>query len=320
MQLHGLRGLFFVSFLAWGTAVWSMGSPDDGMVLIPAGKFLLGSDLTDDNPQTSEFGFNKPLYLDEHPQQQVHLDAYYIDRFEVTNHEYRRFVVERNYWVPDTWQQNGYLLTRELLLIANPDIGTLRELATDVFEVGRDVRSLDRDTLLNLIEERRSALDRKPVTGVAWQDAANYCAWAGKRLPTEMEWEKAARGPDGRDFPWGDEWSIDRLNAGRDDALGVRPVGSIEDGKSYYGLYDMAGNVMEWVDDWYQPYPGSEYESKDFGEKYKVVRGGGWGGLGHYVISHFYRTAYRFYLPPDARYDDLGFRCARDAAAAGPQD
>jgi formylglycine-generating enzyme required for sulfatase activity len=90
------------------------------------------------------------------------------------------------------------------------------------------------------------------------------------------------------------------------------PVGSFEAGKSFYGVYDMAGNVMEWVADWYQPYPGNRYRSDDFGEKYKVVRGGGWGGLGHYVISHFYRAAYRFYLTPDARYEDLGFRCAKD--------
>ncbi len=286
---------------------------DDGMVRIPAGKFVFGSDRTDKDPLNREFGFNKPLYLDEHPRREVHLDSFLIDRFEVTNADYHRFVVEQNYWVPDTWQQNGYLLSTEMLVFANPEVGVLRELATEVFEVGRDVRELDRDELLTLIEQRRRALDPLPVTGVAWQDAAAYCAWAGKRLPTEQEWEKAARGEHGREYPWGDEWALTRVSAGGDERLGVRPVGSVEEGKSPYGLYDMAGNVMEWVADWYGPYPGSDYESKDFGEKFRVVRGGGWGGLGHYVISHFYRSAYRFYLPPDSRFDDLGFRCARDA-------
>lgn len=309
-----LRGLCLLLLMPLGVAVAAAPpAVGDDMVLIPAGEFIFGSDRVDDNPETREFGFSRPLFLDEHPRRRVHLPAYWIDRYEVTNEDYREFVVDRNYWVPDSWQQNGYLLTTEVLQIARPDLGVLRELAIEVFEVGRDVRALERDELLALIEQRRRALDRLPITGVAWRDAEAYCAWAGKRLPTEMEWEKAARGEDGREFPWGDDWSIDKVSAGGDEALGVRPVGSFEAGKSPYGLYDMAGNVMEWVADWYGPYPGSEFESKDFGEKYKVVRGGGWGGLGHYVISHFYRSAYRFYLPPDARYDDLGFRCARDA-------
>jgi formylglycine-generating enzyme required for sulfatase activity len=76
---------------------------------------------------------------------------------------------------------------------------------------------------------------------------------------------------------------------------------------------DMAGNVMEWVKDWYKAYPGNSYTDKTFGEKYKVVRGGGWGGLGHYALSQFYRTAYRLYMQPGSQFIDVGFRCAKDA-------
>ncbi len=287
-------------------------APQD-MVLIPAGPFVMGSDRVDEDALSKEYGFGKPLYLDEHPRRTVHLPAFYIDKYEVTYAQYRDFVVERNYWVPEVWRRNGYLLTREVLQVA--DLPTLRHLAANTYRLNLDVRRLDREALLDAIDALRRSWDRLPISEVSWEDARNYCAWAGKRLPTEAEWEKAARGPEGLEYPWGNEWRTDAANIGGDpeSEMGVMPVGSFPAGRSPYGVYDMAGNVMEWVADWYGPYPGSDYVSKDFGKKFKVVRGGGWGGVGHYALRHFYRTAYRFYLAPESRFNDLGFRCAKDA-------
>jgi formylglycine-generating enzyme required for sulfatase activity len=161
---------------------------------------------------------------------------------------------------------------------------------------------------LRFFDDTRAA--DHPVVFVSWYQADAYCRWLDGRLPTEAEWEKAARGTQGRAYPWGNRPSADKLNAGLR-FEGTRPVGSYPAGASPYGALDMAGNVWEWTADWYLAYAGSEFQTNLFGEKYKVVRGGSW----NHPIQDA-RSFHRDIAHPARTLLVVGFRCAADLPTA----
>lgn len=158
--------------------------------------------------------------------------------------------------------------------------------------------------------------DNHPIVNVNWDEAAAYCQWAGGRLPTEAEWEKGARGTDGRKFPWGNQWEESKCHHSKKkfaDAEGTAPVGSHPQGASPYGVHDMAGNVWEWCADWYDAHYYAKAEQRNpTGPRstlkgMRVIRGGSWGN----EVPDPFRVTNRLMDLPDHRNGSIGFRCVQ---------
>jgi len=148
---------------------------------------------------------------------------------------------------------------------------------------------------------------KEPIRGVSWYEADAYCLYQGKRLPTEFEWEKSARGSDERMFVWGDRFSQENANFGKQ----VLSVGSVPKDTSIYGIGDLNGNVSEWTANWYKSYKNSKFEDKLYGKKVKVIRGGSFQKMKHGTMKEFAILTYRNFAPPQDRFWDTGFRCAK---------
>ncbi len=227
---------------------------------------------------------------DENPEHKVFLDDYFIDTYEVSAREYAEFLNA-------VGNVKGYYLDNKFGPLEYA--GTFRPLP---------------------------GLESFPVNNVSWYGADAYCQWKKKRLPTEAEWEKAARGIDRKVYPWGNgapSPALARYRQAWTEEIQYKvmvPVDSMPEGKSEYGVFHMAGNVKEWVEDWYDREYYSEYEAQlnprgPVGGEFKVIKGGSWRDLPGFIYSSFRNNSY-----PQTRLDDYGFRCAKsEKEISGPE-
>ncbi len=257
----------------------------EAMIDIPGGALLMG------------FDHGEPA---EKPVHRVVLSAFSIDRFETTNAEFAEFVSATGHVTDSERSGVGWGWDGEWREIKKADWRHPHGSASSI-----------------------QGLEQHPVVQVSWNDAQAYCRWRGKRLPTEAEWERAARGDGDRTYPWGNELPRDgtsyRASYGSDECcqadagdgyLFTAPVGSFPLGRSPFGVEDLAGNVWEWVEDWFSPEfyrrsPSANPVNNSKTER-KVIRGGGWGN-----DAFGLRSTLRHANPPEIGLSMVGFRCAR---------
>lgn len=213
---------------------------------------------------------------DEGPKHTSYTDSFYADIYEVTNSDYKSFIDKTK-----SGDQSGHRAPDHWIGGSYP-----------------------------------KGHEKHPVVFVSWFDANSYCRWNGKRLLTEREWEKAARGLDGQTYPWGDDWDMSKSNNPVKESTGTEPVGSYEEGKSPFGLYDMSGNVWEWVDEHYYPHPGSSNLSPEFGDKYRLLKGGSWWDCMFYSCGISAPTYNRSFFDPTTKNQSFGFRCGADVSSS----
>jgi formylglycine-generating enzyme required for sulfatase activity len=241
------------------------------MVLVLAGEFIMGTDKVDTEGTHKKIGAVKPLYLDQHPERKLSLGSFYMDKYEVTNAEYQRFMIDTQFTdLPAHWVEGSY-----------PE-----------------------------------GLALHPVTQVTWWEAWSYCTWAGKRLPTEAQWEKSARGSQGLSYPWGEEFVKGKANLGIDGDRKTASVTAYPEDVSPYKIYGLSGNVMEWTLDWFLPYPGNSKTDVRFGKELKVLRGNGFQKAGHYFLPAYRFAFTRTEANPNDFFENVGFRCATDIIPA----
>jgi formylglycine-generating enzyme required for sulfatase activity len=228
-------------------------------VFIPAGEFTMGHAGS----------------YDTQPARRISVPAFFIDKHEVTNKRYKRFIDATSHKVP--WSEDA---------AAEPYKWDWR---ARMYPAGKG---------------------DDPVVLVSWEDAKAFCTWAGKALPTEVQWEKAARGLKGNVYPWGNDWLDKKANTMETSARQTVPAGAFEGDVSEYGVHDLAGNVSEWVDDWFVMYPGNGFTNYDAGEKYKVLRGGSWDYFKSIATGY-----HRQYALAHSQMSAIGFRCAKAADA-----